>query len=167
MCSKPPPRVTVQGARLEDTGGLPVLTRRLRPLTRRGSPGRGSYVEGSASCPAAPLLHGGQVMSQCCSPEEHHAGQPARPQSSARRRAMMQLWVPQKAPRSHGHWEGGSGGRRRAAFCRERFGKQQPGTGRDGAPNAAGPKGMGSIDNVLVTSLKREYWWCCLAVFPF
>lgn len=120
-----------------------------------------------ASCPAAPLLHGGQVMSQCGSPEEHHAGQPARPQSSARRRAMMQLWVPQKAPRSHGHWEGGSGGRRRAAFCRERFGKQRPGTGRDGAPNAAGPKGMGSIDNVLVTSLKREYWWCCLAVFPF
>ena len=37
-------------------------------------------------------------MSQHCSPEEHHAGQPARPQSSAHRRAMMQLWVPQEGP---------------------------------------------------------------------
>lgn len=29
------------------------------------------------------LLHGGQIMSQRCSSEEHHVGQPARPQSSA------------------------------------------------------------------------------------
>lgn len=70
------------------------------------------------------FLHGGQVTSQCHSPEEHHAGQPARPQSSA----------PQGRQGSAFHRKGpgsrvtvGEGSREEAAFCWERFGEELPG----------------------------------------
>lgn len=65
-----------------------------------------SHVE-SGGFPAllGPLfLHGGQVTSQCHSPEEHHTGRPARPQSSAP--PLTGLHVPQG-----GLQEGGSIGR--------------------------------------------------------
>lgn len=57
------------------------------------------------------FLHGGQVTSQCHSPEEHHAGQPARPQSSALRAGATGLWVPQEGPREPGRGGGGGKGR--------------------------------------------------------
>lgn len=82
---------------LQDTARSASLT-----LHTMGPTGDGSYMD-SSGFPALlwPLfLHGGQVTSQCHSPEEHHAGQPARPQSSAP--PLMGLWAPQG-----GHWEGG------------------------------------------------------------
>lgn len=81
--------------------------------------GCGSYVEGGG-LPALlwPLfLHGGQVTSQCHSPEEHHAGQPVRPQSSAP--LGMGLQVPQESPRELGSLRRAQG--KRAAFCWGRF----------------------------------------------
>lgn len=98
---------------LKDTGRSARLDQAAPTPQAAGVPWLWSYVEGSR-LPALLqplLLHGGQVMSQRCSSEEHHAGQPARPQSSACRRATMQLWVPQEGPqepRSRGGREGGT-----------------------------------------------------------
>lgn len=63
--------------------------------SRNGAHRLWSHVE-SGGLPAmlGPLfLHGGQVTSQFHSPEEHHAGRPARPQSSAP--PLTGLQVPQ------------------------------------------------------------------------
>lgn len=98
---------------LKDTGRSARLGQAAPAPQAAGVPWLRSCVEGSR-LPALLLplsLHGGQVMSQHCSSEEHHAGQPARPQSSACRRATVQLWVPQEGPqepRSLGGREGGT-----------------------------------------------------------
>lgn len=144
---------------LKDTGRSARLDQAAPTPQAAGVPWLWSYVEGSR-LPALlqPLfLHGGQVMSQRCSSEEHHAGQPARPQSSACRRATMQLWVPQEGPqepRSLGGREGGRDGGGLHSAGRD-SGSNGQGLEGTAAPNAAGPEGTGSTDDVLVTSLKR------------
>lgn len=106
-------------------------------------------------------------MSQRCSSEEHHATQPARPQSSACRRNDAALGPTGRPPGATATWGGREGGTEEGCILPGEIQEQRPGTGRDSVPNTAGPEGTGSTDDVLVTSLKREYWWCCLAVFPF
>lgn len=71
------------------------------------------------------FLHGGQVTSQCHSPEEHHAGRPARPQSSAP--PLTGLQVPQG-----GLQEGGSTGR--GLHSSETFKEELPWAGRSCGP---------------------------------
>lgn len=71
------------------------------------------------------FLHGGQVTSQCHSPEEHHTGRPARPQSSAP--PLTGLQVPQG-----GLQEGGS--TRRGLHASETFQEELPWAGRSCGP---------------------------------
>lgn len=89
---------------LKDTARSASLTGWLTP--HAAGPAGWSFCVQSGGVPAllrALFLHGGQVTSQCQGPEEHHAGQPARPQSSAPGH--------RKAPGSYGHREGRSKGR--------------------------------------------------------
>lgn len=127
---------------LKDTARSAALKGCFWHLTQRDPTGCGSYVaHGGFPALLWPLfLHGGQVISQCHSPEEHHAGQPARPQSFALRAGADRAL--------------GSTGR--AQGCGSRWGRRQGkrlhsagrGSGRSClgeavAQNSAEPKGMG------------------------
>lgn len=114
MCSKPPPRVTVQDPpSLKDTGRSARLDQAAPTLRRQGSPGGGPMWRAVGFLPCwQPLLRytEARLCLQRCSSEEHTlASQPGHsPQPAAGNDAAL---VPQECPqepRPRGGREGGT-----------------------------------------------------------